>query len=254
MIKNKNILITSLLALSLGLVGCSTSVAKLAVDNEKVVTLDASAKVNPSDYLENVAEGAEVSYTINDGTMTITVTKDDKSETFEVPVEIEEPNVSIDENITIDTYAGYNIEDYIHEDEGVTHTTNFNEETGKLSVTFEKGEWTTTLDSQVEVTSSEPEYRTYSSLYTCNAESFRQTVILYKNGTCYSDFAGYNTWSTDGKNVTITGCGLKAMNITQTGTISEDGKTITFYDPNDCYSAPGVGPFGDTTTFTPIED
>ena len=181
--KNKKILLCGSLALGLLLTGCSSSVAKLAITSDEVVTLDASAKVNPSDYLEDVVEGAEVSYTISDNVMTITVSKDDKTETFEVPVEIEEPNVSIDENITIDTYVGYDIEDYIHEDEGVSHTTNFDEETGDLSVTFTKGEWTTTLDSKVEVTSSEPEEvwpKTYSCYEALNGVS--ETIVLNENG------------------------------------------------------------------------
>ena len=186
--KNKKILLCGSLTLGLLLTGCSSSVAKLAVTSDEVVTLDASAKVNPSDYLKDVAEGAEVSYTISDNVMTITVSKDDKTESFEVPVEIEEPNVSIDENITIDTYVGYDIEDYIHEDEGVSHTTNFDEETGNLSVTFTKGEWTTTLDSKVEVTSSEPEEiwpKTYSCYEALNDVS--DTLVLYENGRFMDD-------------------------------------------------------------------
>ena len=204
--ENKKILLYGSLALGLLLTGCSSSVAKLAVTSDEVVTLDASAKVNPSDYLEDVVEGAKVSYTISDNVMTITVSKDDKTESFEVPVEIEEPNVSIDENITIDTYVGYDIEDYIHEDKGVSHTTNFNEESGDLSVTFTKGEWSTTLDSKVEVTSSEPEevwpknyncidsngYFIYRSLlgngrYTATADS------LTVGGTYTYD--GVNSWT-----------------------------------------------------------
>ena len=188
--ENKKILLCGSLSLGLLLTGCSSSVAKLAVTSDEVVTLDASAKVNPSDYLSDIAEGAEVSYTINDGTMTITVSKDEKTETFEVPVEIEEPNVSIDENITIDTYVGYDIEDYIHEDEGVTHTTTFDEETGALSVTFEKGEWSTTLDSQVEVTSSEPQ-EVWPKTYTCYEalNGVGDTIVLYENGRFTSDYA-----------------------------------------------------------------
>ena len=200
--ENKKILLCGSLTLGLLLTGCSSSVAKLAVTSDEVVTLDASAKVNPSDYLEDVAEGAEVSYTISDNVMTITVSKDDKTETFEVPVEIEEPNVSIDENITIDTYVGYDIEDYIHEDEGVSHTTNFNEETGDLSVTFTKGEWTTTLDSKVEVTSSEPE-EVWPKTYNCYEQinNYRNTLIFYENGKYYYADDNYpGTWTFDGNN------------------------------------------------------
>ena len=256
MIKNKYILIVGLLALSLSLVGCSSSVAKLAVTSDEVVTLDASAKVNPSDYLSEVAEGAEVSYTISDNVMTITVTKDDKTETFEVPVEIEEPNVSIDEDITIDTYVGYDIEDYIHEDKGVSHTTSFDEETGDLSVTFTKGEWSTTLDSKVEVIDSDPVYGKYVSTQFCNSRTVNLgTVTLYKDGACYEETRdSHNVWSLNGKNLTITDCGMSYIDEVNTGTISDDGKTITFINPNVCYEAIGSVPTDMVITFTKIED
>ena len=204
--ENKKILLCGSLALGLLLTGCSSSVAKLAVTSDEVVTLDASAKVNPSDYLSEVAEGAEVSYTINDNIMTITVTKDDKTESFEVPVEIEEPNVSIDENITIDTYVGYDIEDYIHEDEGVSHTTSFDEETGDLSVTFTKGEWSTTLDSKVEVTSSEPE-EVWPKNYYClqKEDDLVYEITINENGTFSNTYnrgegTAYGTYTFNGNN------------------------------------------------------
>ncbi len=204
--ENKKILLCGSLSLGLLLTGCSTNVAKLAVASDEVVTLDASAKVNPSDYLSDIAEGAEVSYTIDDGIMTITVTKNDKTETFEVPIEIEEPNVSIDENITIDTYVGYDIEDYIHEDEGVTHTTNFDEETGALSVTFEKGEWSTTLDSQVDVTSSDPIYIWPKNYHCLQSETdVTYDITIYEDGSFVNvanggETTAYGNYTFDGNN------------------------------------------------------
>lgn len=197
--KNKYLFCTGILTLLLCLTGCG-SVAKLAVESDEVVTIDATAKINPSDYLKDVAEDAEVSYSISDGVMTITATKGDKTETFEVPVEINEPSVSIDEGITIDTYVGYDLEEYIHEDEGVSHTTNFNEETGELSVIFTKGEWTTTLDSQVEVTSSDPIYiwpKTYSCYEALN--NINDTVVFYENGRfTNSNVSGTFTYTENG--------------------------------------------------------
>ncbi len=200
--KKRYLLYVGMLVLPLTLSGCSSSVAKLAVESDEVVTIDATAKVNPSDYLKDVAEDAEVNYSITDGVMTITATKGDKTETFEVPVTIEEPRVSIDEDITIDTYVGYDLEEYIHEDEGVSHTTNFNEETGELSVTFTKGEWTTTLDSQVEVTSSDPIYiwpKTYSCYEPLN--NLSQTIVFYDNGRFMDDEANPGSYGYDGSNV-----------------------------------------------------
>ena len=176
--KNKKILLCiGLLTLLVISTGCK-SVATLAVKSNEVITIDATSKIDPYDYLKDVDEDAKVNYSIEDNTMIITVSKDDETKTFEVPIEIEEPNVSIDENIVVDKYVGYNIEDYIHEDEGVSHTTTFDEETGNLSVTFTKGEWTKTLESTVEVTDSEPWPKMYSC-YDTTEEGRSIQKILY---------------------------------------------------------------------------
>ena len=180
--KNKKILLCiGLLTLLVISTGCK-SVATLAVKSNEVVTIDATSKIDPYDYLKDVDEDAKVNYSIEDNTMITTVSKDDETKTFEVPIEIEEPNVSIDENIVVDKYVGYNIEDYIHEDEGVSHTTTFDEETGNLSVTFTKGEWTKTLESTVEVTDSEPWPKMYSC-YDTTEEGRLIQKILYNDGT-----------------------------------------------------------------------
>lgn len=254
--KNKTFTCIGILILFLAMTGCSRSVAKLAVDTKETTVIDATAKIDPYDYLEDVDEEASVEYSIADNIMTITVSKDNKTETFEVPVEIEEPNVSIDENITIDTYVGYDIEDYIHEDEGVSHTTNFDEETGDLSVTFTKGEWTTTLESKVEITDSDPIYGKYTSTFVCNTLVVKVgEVELYNDGTCYDKMHNeHGVWSTNGENMTVTNCGMPYDDITLTGNISDDKKTITFFEPNDCYPTMGSAPIGYTTTFVSTED
>ena len=177
----------SLVAVGLSLCACTaeTSVAQLAVSTDETVKIDATDKINPLDYLSDVKEGSEVSYAIEDGVMTITVSNGDKSEEYEIPVEVEEPSVSIDEDILIDKYVGYDIEDYIHEDEGVSHTTTFDEETGELSVTFTKGEWSTTLNSVVTVTDSTPE-EVWPKVYTGVdlAGDSGQILTLYADGSC----------------------------------------------------------------------
>ena len=201
--KNKKILLCiGLLTLLVISTGCK-SVATLAVKSNEVVTIDATSKIDPYDYLKDVDEDAKVNYSIEDNTMTITVSKDDETKTFEVPIEIEEPNVSIDENIVVDKYVGYNIEDYIHEDEGVSHTTTFDEETGNLSVTFTKGEWTTTLDSKVTVEDSTPK-EVFPKVYSCYDDNgLTSTMTLYEDGSLTKDFgfAFYTgNWTYDGDN------------------------------------------------------
>ena len=218
--KNKKILLCiGLLTLLVISTGCK-SVATLAVKSNEVVTIDATSKIDPYDYLKDVDEDAKVNYSIEDNTMIITVSKDDETKTFEVPIEIEEPNVSIDENIVVDKYVGYNIEDYIHEDEGVSHTTTFDEETGNLSVTFTKGEWTTTLDSKVTVEDSTPK-EVFPKVYSCWDDNGKigSTLTLYEDGslTDSSDYAFY------------------------TGTWTYDGNNSWYFDYNECNDAPAVG-------------
>ena len=132
--------------------------------------------------------------------MVITVTKGDKTENINIPVQVNEPKVSIDRHITVDKYVGYDLEQYIHEDEGVTHTTNFDEDTGKLSVTFTKGEWTTTLEDDVTVLDSNP-LNVWPKTYTCcmsNENACNYVLTLKEDGTFDDKDITYG-WSDTGK-------------------------------------------------------
>ena len=73
--KNKKILLCiGLLTLLVITTGCK-SVATLAVKSNEVVTIDATSKIDPYDYLKDVDEDAKVNYSIEDNTMIITVSK-----------------------------------------------------------------------------------------------------------------------------------------------------------------------------------
>lgn len=171
-------------ALSLLLTGCGNLATSNVADGE-TVTIDATEKLDPTVYLKDLDKNATVDYEIKDNEMVITVTKGDKTENINIPVEVNEPKVSIDRHITVDKYVGYDLEQYIHEDEGVTHTTNFDEDTGKLSVTFKKGEWTTTLEDDVIVLDSNP-INNWPKVYTCcdSLESeCNLTLTLNENDT-----------------------------------------------------------------------
>ena len=186
-------------ALSLLLTGCGNLATSNVADGE-TVTIDATEKVNPKDYLKDLDKKATVDYEIKDNEMVITVTKGDKTENINIPVQVNEPKVSIDRHITVDKYVGYDLEQYIHEDEGVTHTTNFDEDTGKLSVTFTKGEWTTTLEDDVTVLDSNPINnwpKTYSCVDTLNSKVTYVTV-LNEDGT-FVDKMNNGMWSDTGK-------------------------------------------------------
>ena len=186
-------------ALSLLLTGCGKEVTTNVKDGQ-IVTIDATEKIDPSIYLENLDKDAKVNYKIKDNEMIITVTKGDKTTNFNLPVQVNEPKVSIDRHIEVDKYVGYDLEQYIHEDEGVTHTINFDEDTGKLSVTFTKGEWSTTLEDDVTVLDSNP-INNWPKTYTCcmsNESACNYVLTLKEDGTFNDKDITYG-WSDIGK-------------------------------------------------------
>lgn len=181
------------------LTGCG-EVAKLNITTTEPITIDATEKLDPSIYLKNLDKNATVDYEIKDNELIISVTKGDKTTEFNVPVQVNEPKVSIDRHISVDKYVGYDLEQYIHEDEGVTHTTNFDEDTGKLSVTFTKGEWTTTLEDDVTVLDSNP-INNWPKTYTCcmsNENACNYVLTLKEDGTFNDKDITYG-WSDTGK-------------------------------------------------------
>ena len=172
-------------ALSLLLTGCGNLATSNVADGE-TVTIDATEKLDPTVYLKDLDKNATVDYEIKDNELIIYVTKGDKTENINIPVQVNEPKVSIDRHITVDKYVGYDLEQYIHEDEGVTHTTNFDEDTGKLSVTFKKGEWLTTLEDDVTVLDSNPINnwpKRYSCFFVGGPNHDPETYILNEDGT-----------------------------------------------------------------------
>lgn len=193
---NKKLLIIPTLLLLL--TGCG-EVVKLNITTTEPITIDATEKLDPSIYLKNLDKNATVDYEIKDNELIISVTKGDKTTDFNIPVEVKEPKVSVDRHITVDKYVGYDLEQYIHEDEGVSHTIDFDEDTGKLSVTFTKGEWSTTLEDDVTVLDSNP-LNVWPKTYSCidSALPLKSTMILNEDGT-FIDKTPEINWSDTGK-------------------------------------------------------
>ena len=209
-------------ALSLLLTGCGNLATSNVADGE-TVTIDATEKLDPTVYLKDLDKNATVDYEIKDNEMVITVTKGDKTKNITIPVEVNEPNVSIDRHIEVDKYAGYDLEQYIHEDEGVTHTINFDEDTGKLSVTFTKGEWSATLEDDVTVLDSNPINNWPKTYSCCNSLDGDCELImtLNENGTFSQEHSGIN-WS-------------------DTGRYTYDGNNNWFFDFNNSLDANASG-------------
>ena len=208
-------------ALSLLLTGCGDIGTSNVADGE-TVTIDATEKLDPTIYLKDLDKDAKVDYEIKGNEMVITLTKGDKTKNINIPVEVTEPKVSVDRHIEVDKYVGYDLEQYIHEDEGVTHTINFDEDTGKLSVTFKKGEWSTTLEDDVTVLDSNP-INNWPKVYTCCfsiEKGCNYLLTLNENGT-------FKNQTTD-------------IEWSDTGRYTYDGNNSWFFDynnSNDLYAS-----------------
>lgn len=103
----------------------------------------------------------------------------------EQDVEIEIPNYSIQHDITIDTYTGYDIHDFVTADEGVEISSSLNEETSILSIHLEKDLWKVDIDKEVTLINSNPYPITYSivsnhNTSTMSPDAWQKTWGAYK--------------------------------------------------------------------------
>lgn len=89
----------------------------------------------------------------------------------EQDVEIEIPNYSIQHDITIDTYTGYDIHDFVTADEGVEISSSLNEETSILSIHLEKDLWKVDVDKEATLINSNPYPIIYSIVSNHNSST-----------------------------------------------------------------------------------
>lgn len=122
----------------------------------ETVNLDGTAKVDLSQFYTDPAKLSKVSYSFNDDETIMTVTDENGEEanTFDVPVSVSYPSYTVAEDITIDTYVGYDINDFVTADEGVEVTSKLNENI--LTITLSKGIWSETLEKEVTLEDSSP--------------------------------------------------------------------------------------------------
>lgn len=152
--KMKKIILISLLMFAL--TGCSNDLAKLNAPEDLVI--DTREDFDPKTILTEIEEGVEVSYKLDEenSKIVITLTKDDKTQNLEAPVTIQKPLVVPNENITIDTYKGYDINTLINVEEGTEVTETLDEEKGILTITAKNGDREEIFEVPVEVTNSSP--------------------------------------------------------------------------------------------------
>lgn len=148
------------------------------------IELDGTIKKQDiSGFFTDPEKANSATYTIDNDIMTITY----EDNSFEVPVIVDTPIVSVDEEIVIDVYTGYDFENFIHESEGVTHEYTY--EDGVLTVTFAKNDWSEVITRDVTKIDSSPYPRVYVAIgwwgpgdkwYTNNNN---MTLTLYGDGT-----------------------------------------------------------------------
>lgn len=122
----------------------------------ETVNVDGTAKVDLSQFYTDSAKLSKVSYSFNDDEtiMAITDENGEETKTFNVPISVIYPSYTITDNIVIDTYVGYDINDFVTADEGVDVTSELNENI--LIITLSKGIWSETLEKEVTLEDSSP--------------------------------------------------------------------------------------------------
>lgn len=155
--------------------------AKLASEN---ISIDITEPFDINSCLDEVREGTEVSYNldVDNSHLTINLNNDKKSETIETDVTIIYPRVNVPDDITIDTFVGYDINKIVDCDEGVELQSNLNENAGELTITYSKGEYTNTIVKKVTLTSSNPVDN--ARFYDCtNIKGVEYQMIIYPDNT-----------------------------------------------------------------------
>lgn len=124
------------------------------------IDVDGTLPVDLAQFYSNKDKLANLTYTFNDEEtiMTITDNNNEEPHTFDVPVNVIYPTYSVAEDITIDTYVGYDINEFVSTEEGVEVTSTLDEENSTLSITLSKNDWSVNESIPVTLTSSEPQY------------------------------------------------------------------------------------------------
>lgn len=132
---------------------------EFAVEFE-TIDVDGTLPVDMNQFYSNPERLAKVSYIFSEDETTMTVTDENGEEphSFDVPVNVIYPSYTIAENITIDTYTGYEITDFVTTEEGVEISHELDSENSVLNITLSKNDWSVNESVPVTLTSSEPQY------------------------------------------------------------------------------------------------
>lgn len=139
--------------------GEKTEVLEFPVTFE-TVDIDGTLPVDLSQFYSNPDKLAKLSYEFNEDETVMTITDENGEEpySFDVPVNVIYPSYTIANDITIDTYIGYEISDFVTAEEGVEISHKLDSETSVLNITLSKNDWLVNENVPVTLTSSEPQY------------------------------------------------------------------------------------------------
>lgn len=143
------------LAICFLITGCSRPLANLT---EEAIEIDMTRQFEPSSVLSDIKEGTKIDYQLDEenSRLLITLKNKDQTETIETDVTLLYPEYTLQEDISIDTYKGYDINDLVSADPGTTITSSLDEENGILTITLTNGIWSKTIEKQVNVENSFP--------------------------------------------------------------------------------------------------
>ena len=119
--------------------------------------IDLTREFNPRSFFTDLAEDAEVTYEIDEenSTISIYVKTGDKTESFEdLEVTLSQPEYTIDDNIVIDKYMGYDVRDFVHTEQGVDVTSDLDEQNSSITINLSKGIWKETVEKPVTIDNS----------------------------------------------------------------------------------------------------
>lgn len=155
--------------------GEKTEMLELPVTFE-TVDIDGTLPVDLSQFYSNPDKLAKISYVLNEDETVMTVTDENSEEphSFDVPVNVIYPSYTIEGNITIDTYTGYDINDFVTADEGVEIASTLDEENSTLNITLSKNNWTETFNKEVTIIDTNP-----FPLYYVGHDDVDESIIMY---------------------------------------------------------------------------
>ena len=131
----------------------------LAVLKDEDIIIDITKKINPTDYLTDIKENVELSYTLDEenSLLTITAKQSERQESYQKEVTIIYPTIEVQDDITYDIYTkDFDVDSVVNAPDSATVDYKVNEETGEMTITITDGEYIKTITKEVEVIDTNP--------------------------------------------------------------------------------------------------